>query len=178
MQIGLFPNAKLEAQVEKKRLDTFAECLVTGGTVFQVVESIQFEKWSKCTLNAAWNPLTTLTMAVTHTWLKSSPESTPMMKRLMFEMIDIAKKCDVPIDYKLIDTLMDKILAMPGIGSSMQTDAKEGRPLEVDVISRYPVKKAKEYGMDVPVLNATYSPTVAVNGRLVISRPRPRITRV
>jgi len=65
---------------------------------------------------------------------------------------------------------MEKINAMPGIGSSMQTDAKEGRPLEVDVILGYPMKKARELGVEVPVLSMVYALTMAVNGRLVSSK--------
>lgn len=84
----------------------------------------------------------------------------------MREVIDIARRCNVPIDYDLVDTLMAKILSMPGIGSSMQNDARAGRPLEVDVILGYPMQKAREMGMDVPVLSMVYALTMAVNGRL------------
>lgn len=84
----------------------------------------------------------------------------------MREVIDVAQKCGVPLEYSLIDTLINKILAMPGIVSSMQTDAKDGRPLEVDVILGTPFKKAKEFGMDVPTLTAVYTLITAVNHRL------------
>ena len=93
-----------------------------------------------------------------------------MTRRLMREAIHVAKRCDVPIDYDLIDTLFEKIQAMPGIYSSMPVDAKEGRPLEVDVILGYPMKKAKEFGMDVPTLSAVYALTMAVNGRIEQSK--------
>jgi ketopantoate reductase len=87
-------------------------------------------------------------------------------KRLMREVIDVAKKCGVPLEYSLIDMLLERILAMPGIYSSMRTDAIEGRPLEVDVILGYPMKKAIEFGMDTPISATIYSLITAVNGRL------------
>lgn len=165
-EFGLFSNSRLDSKLEQSRLDEFTTLLRNGGTKFTVEENIQVKRWEKVVWNAAWNPLTTLTMIDTQTWLKSSPEAMPMTRQLMQEVIDVAKRCDVPLSYDLIDTLIDKILAMPGIGSSMQTDAKEGRPLEVDVILGTPMKKAKEFGMNVPTLTAVYALTTAVNLRL------------
>ena len=165
-QIGIFPNARLDTQLEHSRLDGFTALLRNGGTVFQVEDNIQIKRWEKVVWNAAWNPITTLTNVTTQQWLNSSDEATPVTKRLMREVIDVAKRCDVPLGYDLIDTLFDKILALPGIYSSMHTDAQEGRPLEVDVILGYPMKKAREFEMDVPMLSIVYAMTMAVNGRL------------
>ncbi|KAJ9630599.1 hypothetical protein H2203_001122 [Taxawa tesnikishii (nom. ined.)] len=130
-EFGLFSNSRLDSKLEQSRLDEFTTLLRNGGTKFTVEENIQVKRWEKVVWNAAWNPLTTLTMIDTQTWLKSSPEAMPMTRQLMQEVIDVAKRCDVPLSYDLIDTLIDKILAMPGIGSSMQTDAKEGGRLKL-----------------------------------------------
>ena len=165
-EMGLFSNPSLDPKLEKTRLDGFAALMRNGGTNFSVEDNIQIKRWEKVVWNACWNPLTTLTDVDTHTWLKSSEESTPMTKRLMTEMIDVARRCDVPIGYDLIDTLFERIMAIPGIYSSMHADEKEGRPLEVDVILGTPMKKAREYGMDVPVLSAMYSLTMAVDQRI------------
>ena len=170
MQIGLCPNEKLDRQVESKRLDMFADLLRTGGTVFQVEEDIQIKRWEKVVWNAAWNPLTTLTDVDTHVWLGSSPEARPVTERLMREVIDVAKRCNVPLEHDLVETLMRKIIELPGIFSSMHVDSKEGRPLELDVILGHPMKKAREFGMDVPTLSAVYALTAAVNGRLSQSK--------
>lgn len=166
MQMGLFPNPLVDPELEQARLDTFAEFLKNGKTVFQVEKDIQVKRWEKTVWNAAWNSITTLTDVNTQDWLSSSAEATPITKRLMREVIDVAKRCGVPLEYSLADALVNKILAMPGIFSSMHTDAKAGRPLEVDVILGYPMKKAREFDMDVPVLSTIYSLTTAVNERL------------
>jgi len=91
-----------------------------------VEEDVQIKRWEKVVWNAAWNPLTTLTMLDTQTWLRSSDAAMPFTRQLMKEVIDVARKCGVPLEYSLIDTLINKILALPGIGSSMQADAKAG----------------------------------------------------
>ncbi|KAI7334748.1 2-dehydropantoate 2-reductase [Hortaea werneckii] len=166
MQMGLFANPQVDGKVEQARLDTFAGLLRQGGTVFQVEGNIQVKRWEKVVWNAAWNPLTTLTDVDTQTWLHSSAEAEGMTRRLMREVIDVARRCEVPIGYELVDELMRKINSVPGIFSSMHTDSKEGRPLEVDVILGYPMKKAREFGMDLPTLTAVYAMTMAVNGRL------------
>jgi ketopantoate reductase len=48
----------------------------------------------------------------------------------------------------------------------MYVDAKEGRRLEIDVILGYPMRKAREFGMDVPTLASLYALLKAVDGRL------------
>ncbi|KAG2163238.1 hypothetical protein VTO58DRAFT_110705 [Aureobasidium pullulans] len=166
MQMGLFPNPKLNSDLEQQRLNTFATLLATGQTIFQVEKDIQIKRWEKVVWNAAWNSITTLTDVNTQDWLASSPEAIPVTKHLMHEVIDIAIRCKVPLDHSLADGLVGKISAMPGIFSSMHTDMKEGRGLEVDVILGYPMRLAKELEMNVPVLSTIYALTTAVNGRL------------
>ncbi|KAI8205630.1 hypothetical protein K4K52_004111 [Colletotrichum sp. SAR 10_76] len=166
MQIGLYPN-DADQSVEKQRLDEFAAFLTEGKTVFQVVPNIQVQRWEKVVWNAAWNSLTTLTLLDTHSWLSSSDGATPLTRRLMTEVIDVAKGCNVPIDYDLIDKLINKILAMHPIGSSMQADYKAGRPMEVDIILGYPYRKGKELGISTPTLDTIYIILTGTNLRLL-----------
>lgn len=170
MQIGLFPNPQLENQVEQKRLKTFADLLRNGKTRFQVLEDMQIQRWEKVVWNVAWNSLTTLTMVDTQSWLKSSEDATPFTRQLMQEVINIARACGVLLKDNLIDQLMDKINAMPGIGSSMQTDCKSGRPMEIDVILGFPVRKSRELGIQAPYLETLYVLLRAVDGRLRAAR--------
>ncbi|KUM61545.1 hypothetical protein ACN42_g5588 [Penicillium freii] len=170
MQIGLFPNPQVETQVEQKRLETFADLLRNGKTRFQVLEDMQVQRWEKVVWNAAWNSLTTLTMVDTQSWLKSSEDAMPFTRQLMQEVINIARACGVPLKDGLIDQLMDKINAMPGIGSSMQTDCKSGRPMEIDVILGFPVRKSRELGIQAPYLETLYVLLWAVDGRLRAAR--------
>lgn len=167
MQMGLFPNPAVDESLEKQRLDTFAALLKHGNTVFQVVPNIQVQRWEKVVWNAAWNSLTTLTMLDTHGWLSSSASATPLTRKLMTEVIDVAQACGVPIEYSLIDRLLEKILAMPPIGSSMQMDAKNGKPMEVDVILGYPVAKGKELDLAIPTIETIYVILTGMNRRFL-----------
>ncbi|KIY02772.1 uncharacterized protein Z520_01237 [Fonsecaea multimorphosa CBS 102226] len=169
-QIGIFRNEALEAANERARLDEFTALLREGQTPFSVEENIQIQRWEKVIWNVAWNSLTTLTMLDTHSWLKSSPNATPMTRNLMREVIDVGRKCGVPLKYELIDEFIDKILDMQPIGSSMQTDCKMGRPMEVEVILGTPVRKGRELGVPIPTLEVLHTLLVAVNSRM---KPSP-----
>ena len=166
-QMGLFPNPRLDKDLEKARLDNFAHLLRNGGTILSVEDNVQVQRCEKCIGNAALNPITTLTMVDSHTWLDSSEEAIRTQKRLMREMIDVARRCGVPVAYELIDKLYDRITSMSPVFSSMYVDMKAGRPLEVEVILGTAMKKARMYDMDVPVLTAIYSLTLAVHQRLI-----------
>ncbi|KEQ85164.1 2-dehydropantoate 2-reductase [Aureobasidium pullulans EXF-150] len=164
--IGLYPNPRIDAEVEEARLEGFAAMLRAGGTPYTISTDIQVKRWEKVVWNVAWNPLTTLTMQDTQQWLSSSKESVSVTKRLMREVIGVARRSGVALEYGLVDILMERIQGMPGIESSMQVDAREGRRLEVDVILGTPMRKAREYGMDVPTLATVYALTVAVDMRI------------
>lgn len=166
MQIGLFPNPQVDDAVEQQRLQTFAGLLEHGQTRFQILEDIQRQRWEKVVWNVAWNSLTTLTMVDTQTWLHSSSDADPFTRQLMREVILIARGCGVHLEDKLVNQLMDRINSLPGIGSSMQTDCKNGRPMEIDIILGFPVRKARELGISTPYLEALYVILRAVDGRL------------
>jgi len=164
-QIGLFPNSKVDKSTEQARLDTFIRLLEAGGTPFDVEENMQIQRWEKVVWNAAWNSVTTLTLLDTQSWLKSE-NGDALTRQLMKEVIDVARKCNVPLSYELIDRLINKILAMPGIYSSMHADRVAGRQMEVEIILGTPVRKAKEFGMAVPVITTIYTLLTALNVQL------------
>ena len=167
MQIGLFSNENGDQSADTQRLNEFAGLLTTGKTVFQIVPNIQVQRWEKVVWNVAWNSLTTLTLLDTHSWLKSSPGADPMTRRLMAEVINVAQKCGVPIEHSLTDRLVEKILGMPPIGSSMQNDFKANKPMEVDIILGYPVEKGLELGVPIPTLETIYLILKGANLRIL-----------
>ena len=89
-----------------------------------------------------------------------------MTKTLMQEVISVARAAGVPLEDSLTDSLIERILAMPTIGSSMQVDCKMGRVMEVDIILGTPVRKGKELGIPTPTLDVLYTLLLAVNSRM------------
>ncbi|WZH48316.1 enolase C-terminal domain-like protein [Fusarium acuminatum] len=167
MQVGLYPNKSGDEARDTQRLSQFESLLSIGKTIFQIVPNIQVQRWEKVVWNAAWNSLTALTLMDTHSWLSSSDLSTPMTRKLMKEVIDVANALGVPLEDELIDKLIDKILRMPPIGSSMRTDYENGKPMEVEVILGYPVKKGRELNIDVATIETLYTVLLAINKRLI-----------
>ncbi|KAM0242133.1 hypothetical protein ACHAP5_007370 [Fusarium lateritium] len=167
MQVGLYPNRTGDDTRDTQRLSQFESLLSIGKTIFQIVPNIQVQRWEKVVWNAAWNSLTALTLMDTHSWLSSSDLSTPMTRKLMKEVIDVANVLGVPLEDELIDRLIDKILRMPPIGSSMRTDYENGKPMEVEVILGYPVKKGRELNVDVATIETLYTVLLAINKRLI-----------
>ena len=166
MQIGLFANPRVNGEVEQQRLATVAAVLRQGQTRFQILDDMQRQRWEKVIWNIAWNSLTTLTMVDTQTWLHSSEDAEPFTRKLMREAIDIGRACGVPLEYSLIDQLMDKVNSIPGIGSSMQTDCKMGQPMEIDVILGFPVRKSRQLEVPAPLLETLYVILRAIDGRI------------
>ena len=119
--------------------------------------------------NVAWNSLTTLTLLDTHAWLSSSEDAVPLTRTLMKEVIDVARALEVPLDYELIDKLLKRIMSIATTTTSMRTDYENGRPMEVDIILGYPVKKGRELGIDVKTLETIYVLLTAVNKRITTS---------
>ncbi|KAM3416475.1 2-dehydropantoate 2-reductase [Cercospora zeina] len=168
IQIGLFPNLNLDAQLEQtRRLQTFAGFLEQGGTQYSIESDIQIARWEKVVWNAAWNPLTTLTGLPVQNWLRTSPEAETFTRQLMEDVIAVGRRLGVLLKDGLADQLIAKVVAMETpIYSSMYQDAQSGRPLEMEVIVGFPMQKANELGMEVPGLKAIYALTNAVNLRL------------
>lgn len=75
----------------------------------------------------------------------------------------MARKSGVPMRDGLVDELFTKILALPGVYTSMQKDVVARNPLEIEVILGVPVKKARELGVKIPVLEVIYTLVVAVD---------------
>lgn len=167
MQIGLFSGPAGDNTVDTKRLNHFASLLTAGQTSFQIVPDIQVQRWEKVTWNAAWNSLTTLTLLDTHAWLGSSDDAVPLTRKLMGEVIHVARALNVALGDDLIDKLINKIKAMPPIGSSMRTDYENGKAMEVDIILGYPVRKGRELGLDVSTIETIYVILTAINKRIM-----------
>lgn len=75
----------------------------------------------------------------------------------MDEVIEVARKAGVPLRDGLVDEMIEKILGLPPIISSMQKDVKAKNPLETDVILGVPVRKARELSVPIPILEVIYT---------------------
>ncbi|PYI00520.1 ketopantoate reductase family protein [Aspergillus sclerotiicarbonarius CBS 121057] len=165
-ELGLYPNPNLPATVESTRLTTFTTLLTQGQTPHTVHDNIQPTRWSKVIWNCAWNTLTTLTSQDTQSFLQSSSDAIPFTRRLMTEVIAVARASGVSLPADLIDTQLARIQGLGAVRTSMQIDRENGRPMEIEVIVGTPVRKARELGVATPVLDTLYVLLRAVDGEM------------
>ncbi|KAM3075016.1 hypothetical protein ACMFMG_007523 [Clarireedia jacksonii] len=163
LQIGISLNRELSIVVENQRLLEFTELLKQGGTPIEILspEELQAKRWEKCIWNCAWNCLTTLSRVHTHEWLESSGEAERVTRRLMEEMAEVARREGGSVREGLVDGQIARIRAMRSIGTSMLTDAKMGRRLEVEAILGEPVKRGRKLGVKMDVAEVVYALLVA-----------------
>lgn len=164
-QVGLFRNPNLEDRAQDERLEKFVSFLRLASSPFDVEADMQLQRWKKVVWNIAWNAITSLTLVDTHTWL-ATENGLHLTRRLMKEAITVAQKSDVPLQDGLMDELIEKILKMPPIYSSMHADRVAGKQMELDMILGSPVRKARELGLDTPIMDTLYSLLVALNKHL------------
>ncbi|RDW78946.1 ketopantoate reductase family protein [Aspergillus mulundensis] len=165
-ELGLFANGTLDRALEESRLNAFASLLTAGGTHLSVFEDIQPRRWEKVIWNVAWNAITTLTDQDVNCWLASSPDAIPYTRRLMGEVIAVARACGVHVKDGLADGLIAKARGLGELRTSMQADREAGREMEIEVILGVPVKRGRELGVDTPCLEGLYVLLRAVNGRI------------
>ncbi|KAL2813486.1 ketopantoate reductase PanE/ApbA-domain-containing protein [Aspergillus cavernicola] len=165
--LGLFPNPLLTAETETERLQTFTSLFSAGGTTFTTPANIQLHRWEKVIWNVAWNAITTLTCQDVQSWLESSPDAISWTRRLMEEVIAVARACGVPIRDGLAEDLLERAGKLGKLRTSMQTDRECGRAMEIEVILGVPVKRGRERGVEIPLLESLYVLLLAVNRQVL-----------
>ncbi|KAL4741086.1 ketopantoate reductase PanE/ApbA-domain-containing protein [Aspergillus similis] len=166
-ELGLFPNRSLnDAPLEESRLQTFTSLLAAGGTHLTTFTDIQPRRWEKVIWNVAWNAITALTDQDVSSWLSSSPDAVPYTRRLMNEVIAVAKGCHVEVKDGLPDQLIERAKGLGALRTSMQADREAGREMEIEVILGVPVKKGRKLGIDTPCLEGLYVLLVAINRQI------------
>jgi 2-dehydropantoate 2-reductase len=166
--LGLFPNPQVDALLEQQRVETYAALLRLGGTSISLAPNVQIQKWEKVIGNIFWNPVSAIIrqkMGVD--FLNSSTEAERFGKALMLDVIAVGNRAGVPLDESIADNYIEFTRNMGNVEPSMLYDLKAGLPLEIDVIVGTPMRKAREFGMEVPTLSAVYALVMAVQSGLV-----------
>lgn len=164
-EVGTYPaKAGVEA---KAKVDALVEMFKAGDGTCVPYDDIQGQRWYKLALNAAFNPITALTLCDDANFLRSSEGALKVVKDVMWEVGAIAKAhgYDV-IDQKSIDQQAarhEERLITGGKEPSMLVDVRHERPVEVEAILGNAVRLAKVKDVEVPFLNMLYTLTKARN---------------
>jgi 2-dehydropantoate 2-reductase len=159
-QIGTFPaSTSLE---RAKQASDFAQLFTNAGATCTVYPDIQLQRWIKLAVNAAWNPMTALTLCDDANLLRSSPEAGPLIAKVMREVGRVATVAGYPTaitEEEIVSQMSrtQKRLETGGKEPSMLTDVRFKRPLESDAILGNTLKIARNLGVEMPYLEMLYT---------------------
>lgn len=150
--IGILP----EETAKQEKLAQVSELFDRTGFPYVVEADIQHRLWSKWMLNVGVNQAV-MVAAGTYGTIQQPGEAREMMIAAMWEALQVAEKEGVAVTEKdlndyvaLVDTLSPE--GMP----SMRQDGLARRYSEVELFAGTVLKKAAEYGLDVPVNQMLY----------------------
>lgn len=162
-QIGTFP-----ATTSSQQATSFAKLFTNAGATCTVYPDIQLQRWVKLSVNAAWNPMTALSLCDDANLLRSSPGADSLIAKVMREVGRIATAAGYPnaVTEEEISSQMTRSkerLVTGGKEPSMLTDVRFKRPLEVDAILGNTMKIAGGLGVETPYLEMLFTLAKGLN---------------
>ncbi|MFJ6544529.1 ketopantoate reductase family protein [Streptomyces sp. NPDC091385] len=134
------------ATAPRDRLDALAAALTASGVTTRVTGDETATLWTKLAFLAPFALLTTRYAAPLDVVLDRHRSE---LEALVAETAAVGRACGAPTDAERLLARYDAFL--PGTKSSMQRDAEEGRPLELDAIGGALLRAAEARGVAVPV---------------------------
>lgn len=172
-EIGLFPTPTPSAPASPQatqRLQHLSTLWSAGAASAPIFADVQPTKWRKLAINAAWNPITALTLCDDANYLRSSTHSPTSaispaeseIRALMHETALIAAAAGHPS--AITPSFIESDLARPrarlrtgGKEPSMLVDVQRGRRMEVEAILGNAVRIGAAHGVDMPKLTLLYA---------------------
>ena len=118
-----------------------------------IVDDIEDRIWQKALVNCVINPLTAFYQC-TNGELFINPERETKIHTLCEELATIIKRTHCPISTTTAQIISDtKTIALltEKNTSSMLTDLKKGRPLELEHLNRYFIRRAEQHAVPCPI---------------------------
>ncbi|KAI1454980.1 6-phosphogluconate dehydrogenase C-terminal domain-like protein [Annulohypoxylon moriforme] len=171
LHVGTYPAEAPAAHKDSAK--AFVDLLTKGGATGKLHDDVQRERWGKLLVNGVWNPTCALTRLRDRQFIDANKnldlgldlsgsgkgDSLGFIKEVMLEIAAIAQACGyADVNEELVDFQISRAAArdLPGVQPSMQTDAFEGRSMEVDAIVGNAVRLARKKGVPVPMLKTIY----------------------
>lgn len=148
----------ITAQEQEKRpmLERVEELFFRAGLPYVEEEDILHRLWSKWMLNVGINQVVMLEEG-TYRTVQEPGEARDLMIAAMREVILIASKAEIAVTEADLAEYLELIDSLNPDGMpSMRQDGLAKRPTEVELFAGTVIKKAKEYGISVPVNEELY----------------------
>jgi 2-dehydropantoate 2-reductase len=133
------------------------------------------ESWRKLMLNAAVNPMTTITGSTAIDCLND--ELLPTTRTILEEVLTVANAKGIDLSWPEVDATIERIRGIGAHLSSMQMDFRLGRPIEHRFITGAVIENAESVGLDVPVIRTMHALLAQLSATpTVTSQPGVRAT--
>lgn len=141
---------------ELTKVQEVSELINAAGIICHVSSNIVKIKWKKLLWNVTFNPLSALIetkvgVILDDEGLRRTAE------RICSEAIAVGRKAGVPLDEINDHQLIMENQSARNHETSMLQDKRNGKPMEIESICGFVVRKGKELGVDTPVLETIYS---------------------
>ncbi len=115
-----------------------------------VSPNIRQDKWRKLVWNSGLNPLTALTNLLA-TDVISSPDTREMAREGMLECIRVARALGLALEDSEADRHIAGTATIKSVPTSMLSDRRAGKPVEIDAISGPIVRNGQKHGVPTPL---------------------------
>jgi len=135
-------------------VEQLAESLKRAGIKTKVSGSITTDVWKKYLLISA---MATLTSCYDKPMGAIVAEHADKLDAILHEILAVGRAEGAELNERDIEKVLDQVKKVPyDSPTSMWLDFKAKKPTELEQLSGYIVKKAKEHAIDVPVMAACY----------------------
>ncbi|GIU84595.1 MAG: 2-dehydropantoate 2-reductase [Acidimicrobiales bacterium] len=110
-------------------------------------------RWRKLVWNVPYNGLSVVLRAGTDE-LNGHPRTRGLVRDLMSEVIALARADGRTVPTEFADEMLDATDRMIPYLPSMRRDFEAGHPMELDAIYERPLRRARDLGVDVPLVSA------------------------
>ena len=143
------------------RVQAIAGLFQQAGVPCEVASDIRTRKWQKFLFNCALNALTTLTGQRLPALMAHEP-TRELFRQAVAEAAAVARRHGVPLAADAEEQVMATASRMD-IASSMLSDRRRGRPLEVDAFNGVVVQLGRRYRVPTPVNEVLYALLKAID---------------
>src|SRR5687768_3733849 len=144
------------ARPPSPRVRSVAAMFESAGVPARVVDDLAQGRWEKLIWNIPFNGLSAV-LDQTTDLLLGSAAGDELVRAIMEEVIAAAKgAANVDLPRSLIESRIELTRGMGPYKTSSHLDMQAGRPMEIEAIFGYPLRRAQQAGVKTPLLWALY----------------------
>ena len=138
-----------------------------AGIPCRISDNIAGELWTKLVMNCTYNPISAIGQS-RYSLLKNNPLTRDVMKRVVDEVVAVAKAAGVvmPDAEHLNNAVLKLGDAMANATSSTAQDLARGKPTEIDSLNGYIVRRGAELGVPTPVNSTLHALVKLLEGKV------------